>query len=107
MRAKVRELNDAFRTTFRGGRVCTSADVDCLPDDMRTEICKKVRRFSDFNEENDPYGEHDFGAIDIDAKHKVFWKIDYYDAEGVYGSEDPANPDVTTRVLTIFFADEY
>lgn len=73
---------------------------------------KRVRTFSEFNEGNDPYGEHDFGVVDLAAYstevgHRVFWKIDYYDAEGLYGSEDPANPDVTTRVLTIFFADEY
>ena len=83
-----------------------SSGIASLPDDLRTEILGMVRTFSDFNEGNDPYGEHDFGVVDLTG-HKVFWKIDYYDAEGVHGSEDPANPDVTTRVLTIFFADEY
>lgn len=106
MRAKVRDLNDAFRTTFRGGRACMSSQVASLPDDIRMEIFEKVQTFDGFDEDNDPYGEHDLGAVDI-AGHRVFWKIDYYDAEGVYGSKDPANPDVTTRVLTIFFADEY
>lgn len=103
---RVRELNDAFRTTFRGGRVCMSGGVASLPDDIRAEILGKVRTFDDFNEDNNPHGEHDFGVVDI-AGHRVFWKIDYYDAAMLYGSEDPANPDVTTRVLTIFFADEY
>lgn len=107
MRTEVRELNDAFRTTFRGGRVSMSSGIASLPDDMRTEIFEKVQTFDQFTEDNDAYGEHDFGAVDIGGKHKVFWKIDYYDAAMVYGSEDPANPDVTTRVLTIFFADEY
>ena len=106
MRTNVRDLNDAFRKTFLGGRVCMSSGIASLPDDTHTEILEKVRTFEDFCEDNDPYGEHDFGAVDIDG-HKVFWKIDYYDAEGLNGSEDPANPDVTTRVLTIFFADEY
>lgn len=106
MRTKVRDLNDAFRTTFRGGRVCMSSRITSLPDDISTEIIEKVRTFSDFNEDNDPYGEHDFGAVNV-ARQRVFWKIDYYDAAMAYGSEDPANPDVTTRVLTIFFADEY
>lgn len=106
MREKVRDLNDTFRTTFLGGRVCMSGDIASLSDELQTEILGMVRRFSDFNEGNDPYGEHDFGAVDL-AGHKVFWKIDYYDADGMNGSEDPANTDVTTRVLTIFFADEY
>jgi hypothetical protein len=38
---------------------------------------------------------------------KYFCKIDYYDADGVYGSENPADPAVTTRLLTIIRADEY
>ena len=63
MRAKVRDLNDAFRTTFRGGRVCMSSGIASLPDDLRTEILGMVRTFSEFNEGNDPYGEHDFGAV--------------------------------------------
>ena len=106
MRTKVRELNDAFRTNFHDGRISMSSGIAALPDDMRTEILGKVRAFGAFTGDNDPYGEHDFGVVDIGG-HKVFWKIDYYDADGVFGSEDPANPDVTTRVLTIFFADEY
>jgi hypothetical protein len=106
MRERIRDLNDAFRTTFRGGRVCMSGGVASLPDDIRAEILGKVRAFTEFNEDNDPHGEHDFGVVDI-AGHRVFWKIDYYDATCEYGSEDPADPSQTTRVLTIFFAHEY
>jgi hypothetical protein len=36
-----------------------------------------------------------------------FWKIDSYDRNTEFGSPDPADPDVTTRVLTIMRADEY
>ena len=55
---------------------------------------------------NDPHGEHDFGSFEIDDR-KVFWKIDCYDAAMEFGSEDPADPSKTTRVLTIMLASEY
>jgi len=37
----------------------------------------------------------------------VFWKIDAYDSELRFGSDDPADPAVTRRVLTIMLASEY
>lgn len=106
MRSKIRKLNDAFRSTFSGGRVLTTTGIASLPKDVRAEILERVRTFADFNKDNDPYGERDFGSIDIDGT-TVFWKIDYYDADQQYGSEDPANPSKTTRVLTIMLAEEY
>jgi Protein of unknown function (DUF3768) len=63
--------------------------------------------FADFTADNDPYGEHDFGSFEV-AGETFFWKIDYYDRKSMeYGSEDPADPTMTTRVLTIMFAGEY
>jgi hypothetical protein len=62
--------------------------------------------FDAFIEDNDPHGEHDFGAFDH-AGHRIFWKIDYYDQAIEFGSEDPADPDKTMRALTIMLAEEY
>ncbi len=69
-------------------------------------IAAKVRDFDDFTEDNDPYGEHDFGSLTHES-HKVFWKIDYYSPDLQHGSEDPADPEQTCRVLTLMLAHEY
>ena len=103
---KIRALNDAFRTTMTGGKVLLTAGVDALPSDVKAMVIRRVATFSDFNADNDPHGEHDFGSIAI-AGHKLFWKIEYYDAAVQFGSEDPADPEETTRVLTIMLASEY
>jgi uncharacterized protein DUF3768 len=103
---KIRSLNDAFRTTMTGGRVVMTAGVDALPSDVKAMVIRNVATFSDFTPENDPHGEHDFGNFEV-AGHKFFWKIDYYDVAMEFGSEDPTDPAVTTRVLTIMLASEY
>ena len=104
--ARIRELNDAFRKTFSGGKVTVTAGVNSLPEDTMLEVLEKVKSFSDFTPDNDPHGEHDFGAIEV-AGQKYFWKIDCYDAHLEYGSEDPSDPSQTTRVLTIMLPQEY
>jgi hypothetical protein len=101
------ELNDMLRTTFLNGRVVVTEGISALPDQVREEIITKVRAFDDFSEDNDPYGEHDFGAFEQKGVGKIFWKIDYYDSTLKWGSENPADPKVTCRVLTIMLAEEY
>jgi hypothetical protein len=73
---------------------------------VQSRIRELVETFSAFTHDNDPYGEHDFGAIEHDGT-RVFWKIDYYDTDYQYGSSDPSDPAQTRRVLTIMLADEY
>jgi len=103
---RIRVLNDNFRSTFIGGQVVMSAGVADLPMGTRAQVVLKVQSFADFNADNDPYGEHDFGSFEV-AGESFFWKIDYYDSRCEFGSEDPADPEKTTRVLTIMFAGEY
>jgi hypothetical protein len=103
---RIRNLNDAFRRTFVGGAVMITAGVEAMPLDQRRSLLQKVRSFDAFSEDNDPHGEHDFGAVD-EAGVRCFFKVDYYDLKTEFGSPDPADPAVTTRVLTIMRADEY
>ena len=67
---------------------------------------RAIQAFSAFDADNDPHGEHDFGALEIEGE-KLFWKIDYYDKSLEFGSEDPADPAQTTRILTLMLASEY
>jgi len=104
--ARTRVLNDNFRATFLGGQVVMSAGVAELPMGVRAQVVVKVQNFADFNADNDPYREHDFGSFEL-AGETFFWKIDYYNKDMTGGSEDPGDPQKTTRVLTIMFAGEY
>ena len=75
---KIALLNDAFRTTLTGGTVLLSVGVQALPDMVKAAAIRKVVYFDDFNEGNDPYGEHDFGSFEL-CNRRFFWKIDYFD----------------------------
>jgi len=103
---RIRVLNDNFRSTFVGGQVVITQGVDALQIDTKARVLLAVQSFSNFTKENDPHGEHDFGSFDIEGED-YFFKIDYYALDMNGGSEDPADPSVTTRVLTIMRADEY
>lgn len=105
-RRRVRELNDALRTTFSGGHVLLTSGVQALGERSVVTLLRNVRSFSAFTRDNDPYGEHDFGALEHEG-HKVFWKIDYYDRTLSIGSDDPSDPSATCRVLTIMLVEEY
>jgi len=103
---RIRALNDDFRRTFVGGMIMITAGVEALPAEQRKSLLAKVRAFDVFTEDNDPHGEHDFGALD-EAGVRYFWKIDNYDRAIEFGSPDAADPAVTTRVLTVMLAEEY
>lgn len=105
---RIRELNDRFRTTMLPslGRVVATQGVMALGDATLHHLVARTRQYQAFNEDNDPYGEHDFGKMVLDGK-AFFWEIDYYDTEYEYGSEDPADEQQTRRVLTIMCASEY
>jgi hypothetical protein len=105
-RAQIRALNDGFRRTMQGGMVTMTAGVDALPSDEKAMVVRRVATFSAFTADNDPHGKHDFGSFEL-AGRKFFFKVEYYDKAMAFGSEDPADPEKTTRVLTIMLAEEY
>jgi hypothetical protein len=104
---RIADLNDLLRTTFLTGKVVFTEGVRALSDQDRSRVVEAVQNFTSFTEDNDPYGEHDFGAIDLDGIGRVFWKIDYFDPSFTCASDDPVDPTKTRRVLTIMLAEEY
>lgn len=103
---KIKQLNDAFRKSFSGGKVLLTCGIASLPLVQQNEVINKVKKFNDFTEDNDPYGEHDFGYFDYRGK-QIFWKIDLYDLNYEFYSPQPDDETQTNRVLTIMFAEEY
>lgn len=104
--AQIRALNDQFRQSFVGGRLMITPGVQSLTAGLQARLFDKVNCFASFTNDNDPHGEHDFGAIEIEGQ-RFFWKIDCYNKTLEFGSPDSANASVTTRVMTIMCANEY
>lgn len=104
--ARIRALNDELRTKGAGGRIFVSAGLKARGEVFLAATIAAMRAFDAFTEENDPHEEHDFGCVEIGGQ-AVFWKIDYYDPDLKFGSENPADPAVTARVLTLMLAEEY
>ncbi len=103
---QIATLNDTLRTTGIGGNLFVTAALIGKGDAFMAKAIKNMRNFSSFTKDNDPYGEHDFGSFTVDGE-KVFWKIDYYDLTMESGSENPADPAITKRVLTLMLASDY
>ncbi len=113
----IRSLNDRFRKSLPfpssiPGRVMLTEGIRRLTEDNPAtgqplaKLFRAIREFDDFGEHNDPWHQHDFGALEFDHQ-KIFWKIDYYAPDLLHGSENPADPVQTVRVLTILLASEY
>ncbi|MCT4575112.1 MAG: DUF3768 domain-containing protein [Alphaproteobacteria bacterium] len=100
------KLNDLLRKQGIGGKIVYTRGVSALNKEDVFKLYTLIRNFNDFNESNDPYQEHDFGAVDF-KREKYYWKIDYYNLEEQAHSQDPSNPNITSRVLTIMRSDEY
>ena len=95
---EIARKNDQLRRTFTGGRVMLTSGVESDPN--LDKIIDAVKKFDDFNPDNDVYGEHDFGKITINSSD-YFFKIDYYDSTYQFYEQDG------NRILTIMHSDEY
>jgi hypothetical protein len=106
LKKTIAELNDQHRKNIPITKTYLSRQVSHLPPEQLLELFQLVRSCNNFNQNNDPYAEHDFGKVQLNGK-SYFWKIDYYDPSFEYASADPANPEITNRVLSIMEASEW
>ncbi len=103
---RIRELNDLLRQDGTGGQIMITCGLQAMGQDFVTKVMQAVREFDDFNPDNDPYGEHDCAILKVDG-HSIMFKTDYYADDMMHGSEDPSNPLITNRVMTVMLSQEY
>lgn len=103
---RIRDLNDTLRRTFMGGRVMMTSGVAALEVEAKAKVLTAIRECGAFTEGNDPHGEHDMVFVEVDGER--YWaKVDYYDRDIRYLSDDPSDPTATIRVMTIGHSSEY
>jgi hypothetical protein len=103
----VEELNDTFRQTLLGGRVAlTDSVAHALGADGCEKLMHRIMNYEGFVRDGDRYDEHNFGVVLMSSKSFI-WKIDYYSPDMQRLSNNPANVDITKRVMTVMLAEEY
>jgi hypothetical protein len=102
----IARLNDKLRATCRGGHVMVTRGVSNLEGFAVNDLMIALREYGGFDVDNDPHGERDFGDLTLWGED-LLWKVDYYDHSMSFGSPDPADERVTTRVMTVMLASEY
>jgi hypothetical protein len=104
--SRIRALNDELRRSLAGGVLVMTRGIIALGRTKQIAILDAVAAFDGFDADNDPYGEGDFGAFQVEGE-RLFFKIDYFDRGLTAHSPDPADPSITIRVLTTMLAEEY
>ncbi|MDA9497731.1 DUF3768 domain-containing protein [Bradyrhizobium sp. CCBAU 11357] len=103
---RIRALNDELRQHLLGGNAVMTSGIAALGSDAVRRLVRTISVFDDFCHANDPHEEHDFGMFDFEGAQVIF-EIDYYDSSMTGHSPSPADPAVTTRVITLMLAEEY
>ena len=103
---QIAQLNDKLRKSGEGGEIVFTRPLTESKVFDPAAIMLALARFDKFDADNDPHGERDFGEIEVSGAF-LLWKIDYYESGTGYGSDDPADPDKTDRVLTIMFPEDW
>lgn len=102
----IARLNDQLRKTGTGGSIMVTRGVLAITRFNSPELAEALAAYDAFDADNDPHGERDFGDLTLWGED-LFWKLDYYSPDLRYGSDDPADPEKTKRVLTVMLTSEW
>jgi hypothetical protein len=102
----IAQLNDKLRKTGEGGTIVITRSVMNLPAFNPAALTAALAAYEAFDADNDPHGERDFGDLTLFGAD-LLWKIDYYDSDLRFGSNDPADSTITKRVLTVMLAEDW
>ena len=110
---KIAALNDELRkdpTNRERDFMTMTSGVAALGPEFWLRVVGKIASLEpkDFDQCNDPYGERNFNAFDVDG-HRLYFKIDYYQkgTNNTAGAETPENPETTDYLLTVMLREEY
>ena len=115
---EIATLNDAVRQSLVNLEVKNSlALINCRFEitmtanlqhtiENKVGLLKAIAEFDHFNEQNDPYDEHDCFRFKFEDEW-IIAKFDYYAPDMEHGSEDATDLTKTIRVLTIMLAIDY
>jgi hypothetical protein len=110
---RIARLNDMARQAM--GVACTAVATvgfRSLPEPDQSRVRELIETYDAFDEDNDPHGERDFGCVHQlgdgrwtterprlrdDERERVFWKLDYYDHQMEFASDDAAGADHHAR----------
>ena len=92
--------NDAIRAALpfhhEADKVLVTNGITALGEDVVFEAMTKAKSFDTFTEDNNPWGDRDFGSFELSTGDKAFWKVDDY------GGHDGIR-----CVFTLLLASEY
>jgi hypothetical protein len=100
-RTKIIELNDQLRSTFIGGRVQMTPAVWALDTHLRHRALAALSAYKTFADDT----EHNQGVLIIENR-SFEWCIEYRGKDGTGFSTNPADPEKTLRVLTLYAASD-
>lgn len=92
--------NDRIRQllpmTHKADRFVVTSTLHAMGPEALQDAIRQTKAKTEFEPENDPYGEHDFGSFTLATGEKCFWKIDDY--QGTDGIR---------CVMTLMLAEDY